>query len=359
MRRRLDGAEICLHGLRSMFLLISVSSEAFSQMMVMRLLQKRLGVKLSRVRDAPELLRQVRGSLGGRLVLLDWSGGEILADKAFPGATGLATQGRRIVAASWTDPYAYVLEDGKEIGKFSHRWFNYVHSVDLTPQGNVLFACAGSDLIAEFTPDGDALWDWFGAEHGYGVRPDGVPAFFDREADYRVIRSGAAEHAMHVNSAIALPNNNVLATLFHQGRSSPLFDRKSARIVLDGLSRPHGVHARNGGYLLSDTLGTGSCCSTSICRYAETPVGTQWLQDAIVTSEGAYLTLENVHLDQLPERNLSNRIAEIQENGNEVRALEVGSSCRLFTVREVDEAHATALASAWGRSGNLESWRWT
>jgi len=107
-----------------MFLLISVSSEAFSQMMVMRLLQKRLGVNVSSTRDAPELLRQVRGSLGGRLVLLDWSGGEILADKAFPGATGLATQGRRIVAASWTDPYAYLFEDGKEIGKFTHRWFH-------------------------------------------------------------------------------------------------------------------------------------------------------------------------------------------------------------------------------------------
>jgi hypothetical protein len=344
-----------------MFLLISVSSEAFSQMMVVRLLQKRLGVNVSSTRDAPELLRQVRGSLGGRLVLLDWSRREILADKAFPGATGLATQGRRIVAASWTDPYAYVHEDGEEIGKFTHRWFNYVHSVDLTPQGNVLFACAGSDLIAEFTLDGEALWDWFGAEHGYGVRPDGVPVFFDRETDYRVIRSGAAEHAMHVNSAIALPNNSVLATLFHQGALISIDrDRKIARVVLDGLSRPHGVHARNGGYLLSDTLGHRVVLldeRLQVCR--EIPVGTQWLQDAIVTSEGAYLTLENVHLDQLPERNLSNRIAEIQENGNEVRALEVGSSCRLFTVREVDEAHATALAAAWGRSGNLKSWRWT
>ena len=165
---------------------------------------------------------------------------------------------------------------------------------------------------------------------------------------------------MHVNSAIALPNNNVLATLFHQGALISIDrDRKTARVVLDGLSRPHGVHARNGGYLLSDTLGHRVVLldeRLQVCR--EIPVGTQWLQDTISTSEGAYLTLENVHLDQLPERNLSNRIAEIQENGNEVRALEVGSSCRLFTVREVDEAHATALAAAWGRSGNLESWRW-
>jgi hypothetical protein len=187
-----------------MFLLISVSSEAFSQMMVMRLLQKRLGLNVSSTRDAPELLRQVRGSLGGRLVLVDWGRGEILADRAFPGATGLATQGRRIVAASWTEPFAYLLEDGREISKFTHRWFNYLHSVELTPQGNIMVACAGGDLIAEFTPDGEALWDWFGAEHGYGVRPDGAPAFFDRNADYRVIRSGAAEHAMHVLPAVRI-----------------------------------------------------------------------------------------------------------------------------------------------------------
>src|SRR5262249_53797941 len=152
-------------------------------------------LNVSSTRDAPELLRQVRGSLGGRLVLLDWSRGEILADKSFPGATGLAMQGRRMVAASWTDPYTYIFEGGKEIGRFTHRWLNYVHGVELTSRGTILVACAGSDLVVEFTPDGEVLWDWFGAEHGYGVRPDGAPAFFDRDADYRVIRSGAAEHS--------------------------------------------------------------------------------------------------------------------------------------------------------------------
>src|SRR5262249_18278090 len=155
---------------------------------------------------------------------------------------------------------------------------NYVHSVELTPQGNILVAIAGSDLIAEFTPDGKMLWDWFGAEHGYGVRPDGRPAFFDRNADYRAIRSSTAEQAMHVNSAIALPNNNVLATLFHQGTLISIDrDHKTAHVVLDGLSRPHGVHARNGGYLLSDTLGHRIVLldeHLQVCR--EIRCGTQW-----------------------------------------------------------------------------------
>jgi hypothetical protein len=266
-----------------------------------------------------------------------------------------------MVAASWTDPHAYILEDGKEIGRFTHRWLNYVHSVELTSRGTILVACAGSDLIVEFTLDGEVLWDWFGAEHGYGVRPDGVPVFFDREADYRVIRSGAAEHSMHVNSAIALPNGNVLATLFHQGTLVSIDrDRKTACVILDGLSKPHGVHARERGYLLSDTLGHRIVLLDERLRVCgEIPCGTQWLQDAIITSEGAYLTLENIHLDQVPEPNLSNRIAEIQEKGREVRALEVGANSRLFTVREVDEAFATAVTDSWKQSGNFDAWRWT
>jgi hypothetical protein len=344
-----------------MFLLISVSSETFSQTMIVRLLQKRLGMNVSISRDAPDLLRHVRGSFGGRLVLLDWSRGQILADKAFPGATGLATQGRRIVGASWTDPYIHIIEDGKEIGKFTHRWFNYIHSVEITPQGNILVTCAGSDLIAEFTPDGEAIWDWFGPEHGYDARPDGAPTFFDRDADYRLIRSGTSDQAMHVNSAIAMPNGIVLATLFHQGTLVSIDrDLKTARVVLDGLTHPHGVHARDGGYLLSDTLGHRAVLlndQLQVC--GEIPCGSQWLQDTIRTSEGSYLTLENVHVDQLPEPNLSNRIAEIREDGKESRVLQVGASCRLFTVREVDGAFAIAVADAWGRSGEFDAWRVT
>ena len=344
-----------------MFVLISISSEVFSRMMSMRLMQRRLGVAASVTRDAPELLQRVRGSFGGRLVLVDWSKREILADKAILGATGLAAQGRRIVASSWIDPCAYVLEDGEEVGKVTHRWFNYLHSVDLTPQGSILLASAGSDLIAEFTPDGELLWEWFGAEHGYGLRPDEIPAFFDREADYRALRSSTAEQAMHVTSAIAAPNNRVLATLFHQGTLIAI-DRDSGavRVLLDGLSRPHGVHPREGGYLLSDTLGHRIILLDEELRAtAEIPFGVHWLQDAICTSAGNYLTLENVHIDQLPEPDLSNRVAEIDASGRQLRALEVGADNRLFTVREVGEPLATALANAWGRTGTFDAWRWS
>ena len=344
-----------------MFVLISISSEVFSRMMAMRLMQRRLGFAASATRDAPELLQRVRGTFGGRLILLDWGNQEILADKAILGVTGFAAQVRGIVASSWIDPHVYILEDGKEVGRFTHPWFNYIHSVDVTPRRTILLASAGSDLIAEFTPDGEVLWEWFGAEHGYGLRPDGNPAFFDRSVDYRPLRSSTAEQAMHVTSAILLPNERVLATLFHQGTLISI-DRNNgaACVLLDGLSRPHGVHLRDGGYLLSDTLGHRIVLLNEdlhVC--GEIPFGAQWLQDAISTSAGSYLTLENVHIDQLPEPNLSNRIAEIDEKGKLLRALEIGADSRLFTVREIGEPLARALVDAWGRTANFDAWRWS
>jgi hypothetical protein len=165
---------------------------------------------------------------------------------------------------------------------------------------------------------------------------------------------------MHVTSAILLPNNTVLATLFHQG-SLISIDRDSgaARVILDGLSRPHGVHFREGGFLLSDTLGHRVVLLNQelhVC--AQISFGSQWLQDTIATSAGNYLTLENVHIDQSPEPKLKNRVAEIDAKGRTLRALTIGADFRLFTAREVDEALAVALANSWGTSGNFDTWHW-
>jgi hypothetical protein len=343
-----------------MFVLISISSEVFGRMMKMRLLRQRLGIGPAAPRDASQVLQRVRSSFGGRLVLVDWTSGEVLADKSILGVSGFAVRGRRIVASSWIEPTALLLFDGEEVGTVTHRWLNYVHSVDLPSSERILLASAGSDLIAELTFDGEVLWDWFGPEHGFGLRPDGKPAFFDRDADYRAMRTSTAEQAMHVTSAMPLPNNTVLATLFHQGVLISI-DRESgaASVVLDGLSRPHGVHRRDGGFLLSDTLGHRIVLlddELKVC--SEIPFGSQWLQDTIVTSAGSYLTLENVHIDQLPEPQLRNRITEIDEKGRQIRAVNIGVDYRLFTVREVDGAHARKLVDVWGLREDFDTWRW-
>ena len=343
-----------------MFFLVSISSEVFQRIMMMRLVNRRLGVDSSVTRDGSEMAQQIRASFGGVLVVLDWTKGEVIASKPILGASGLAVSGGTIVCASWIEPEVRVFHDGEEVATVSHRWLNYLHSVDFSPPGNILLACAGSDLIAEFTLDGEAIWDWFGPEHGYSQCPDGRSAFFDRAGDYRKMRTSTAEHAMHVTSAIALPGSSVLATLFHQGELIAI-DRASgaAKVLLNGLSRPHGIHRRVGGFLLSDTLGHRivlldenlEVCSQIAC-------GSQWLQDSIVTGAGTYLTLENVHVDQLPEPHLRNRISEVDGSGRELRGVEVDVDSRLFAVNEIDEALAHKLAAVWGMRRSFDTWRW-
>ena len=344
-----------------MFFLVSIASEVFDRMMRVRALYRRLGIEASVTRDAPRLLRDVRDSFGGRFVLLDWLRAQVLADIPFAGAAGFAINGDTIMACSWTQQSVHVLRGRETLSSISHRWFNYLHSLDVVANGNYLLASAGSDLIVEVTPRGEVVWDWFGPEHGYDRQPCGKPAFCDRDADYRAIRRSTGEQAMHVNCAIQRDERTVLATLFHQGQLIAI-DRATGGVVVKmrDLSRPHGIHRRPGGFLLSDTLGHRIILlSEDLEVFSEIPCGSQWLQDTIATGADTFLTLENVHIDQLPEPGLTNRIAEVDPTGRTLRSVSVGPDCRLFTVREVSGSFARSLACAWGRSGELAGWNWT
>src|SRR5581483_2479586 len=275
-----------------MFLLVSISMDAFERMMRMRLLYRKLGVEMSISRDTSALLRDVRRSLGGRLVLLDWSEGRAIADVPYLGAMGFAVHDDgAVVAASAFEQCVTVFEGCEKTTVLSHPWFNYLHTLDLTPWGTYLLACAGSDAIMEMTPAGEVVWEWFGPEHGYATRPDGTPVLGDRTTDYRQIRSSTAEQAMHICSAIAISQDTVLATLFHQGQLIAINRASGAVTVeLDGLTRSHGIHRRPGGFVLSNTLAYRIILLDEDLKVrCEMPCGSQWLQDTIVTSTATYV----------------------------------------------------------------------
>lgn len=338
-----------------MFFLVSVCTEEFQRMMHMRALYRQLGIDTSISRDAPDLLRRVRRSFGGRLVLLDWSNGSVLADTCIPGVSGIAVRDDMVIACSWIDQCVYALRGRKKVFAVTHPWFNYIHSIDVTSRNTYLLSSAGSDLIVEITVDGQVVWEWFGPEHGYVTRPEGAVAFFDRSADYRSMRRSTSEQAMHVTSAILLPQQTVLATLFHQGQLISI-DRATGDVTLklDGLSKPHAIHRREEGFMLCDTLGHRILLIDDALNVSsEIICGSQWLQEAIFTSAGTYLTLENVHIDQMPESCLNNRLSEIDGAGTELASLEVEPDYRLFAACEVSEALARKLALAWGNTGDL------
>lgn len=344
-----------------MYVLVSISTEAFDRVMAMRAVYRRMGIDTSAARDAPALLRSVRRSLGGRLVLLNWGAGEVIADKPLAGASGLATRGRMVVACSWIEQSAYLLGADGSTTTVSHPWLNHIHSVDIMPDGALLIASAGSDLIVELSAAGEVVWEWIGPEHGYGARPDGTRVSIDRRIDHRPLRKRTSDQAMHVTAAISASPETVLATLFHQGTLVAI-ERETgrARDVLDGLSRPHGIHRHGRGFIVSNTLGHRILILDEQLRLSqEIRWGSEWLQDSIGLSNGNYLTLENVHVDELPRPGLTNRMTELDGDGRCIRGVDVGPGLRLFTVRELDSGLAAELAAAWGQTREFASWHWT
>src|ERR1700686_86092 len=93
-----------------MYFLVSVPNEAFHRVMSLRALQRRLGIDTSVYRNASDLLRNVEKSFGGRLVLLDWPQGKILANIPVAGASGLAVEEDCALASSWTDHSVHILQ---------------------------------------------------------------------------------------------------------------------------------------------------------------------------------------------------------------------------------------------------------
>src|SRR6516162_10587644 len=170
-----------------MYILVSVPNEAFHRVMGMRALQRQLGIDASVNRDSAELFRMVEASAGGRLVLLDWSKGAILADLPLSGASGLAVNEGFIFASSWTGHRIHVLRGRETDSTVSHPWFNHLHSVELTTRNTLLVASAGNDSLLEIALDGTVLWHWFGPDHGYKAS-DGNTRSFDPNIDYRELR---------------------------------------------------------------------------------------------------------------------------------------------------------------------------
>jgi hypothetical protein len=342
-----------------MYVLVSVPNEAFHRVMRARALQRKLGIEASVYRNSSELMRNVEKSFGGRLVLLDWSNGKIVADTAVEGASGIAVGQDVIFASSWTANQVQVLQPGRR-SCISHPLFNHLHTVELSSRGTLFIASAGADVIVELSLDNQLLWHWYGPEHGFD-RPSPSPWVFDPAADYREVRSSTSERAMHVTCALPLDDGRVLATLFHQGQLI-VIDRETggARVVLDGLQRPHAVHRRPGGFLVSDTLGHRILLlDESLGLSGEIPFGSHWLQDTIQTSAGTLLALENVHIDQTPEPGLSNQIVELDPHGRLLRRLSVPADHRLFTAREIDQAAAQWIIQDWGLTHGLDAWAWS
>jgi hypothetical protein len=152
-------------------------------------------------------------------------------------------------------------EPGKLLKRISHPYFNDLHSLERTKRGLLSTSC-GTDLIIEVDRDGNLLWEWWAAEHGYTVTPSGEPRASGRGGEHRDKYYHTKFQATHLNCATVRDRDEeryILCLLFHQGlliqidRSLPL-EQQKGEIILEGLARPHALEKIPGGWILANTL---------------------------------------------------------------------------------------------------------
>lgn len=302
--------------------------------------------------DPPPVFHEASGCM----LVVDWDGEQILAGRRFPKPFGFALHDDLLYVATWDGEDILAVRGNDVVARLRHPWFNHLHSIDATPDG-LLLTSSGTDLIAEIDYQGRMLWDFFLFEHGYDCGPYPLADLFDRSQNYnhRYIPSYLD---MHVNSAIRVDDQTVLATVF---RSNELIriDRRTNRIetVLDGLHRPHAIRRRPGGYLVSDTEGKSVLLLDNHLRTERViPVPVPWIQDAVL-AEDRLLVVGNQRMTGAPTGNGETEaeaeagsvtgIVEFSLAGSLAKRLDLGSQHRLYMVEPITAAQAHALADSW------------
>ncbi|MBK9715254.1 MAG: hypothetical protein IPO81_28790 [Kouleothrix sp.] len=116
-------------------------------------------------------------------------------------------QDSMLYTCTQTEVLIYALPSFERLGYLSLPCFNDVHHVRPTPEGNLLVANAGLEMVVETTPAGELRRVW----NVLGEDPWGR---FSREVDYRRIET--KPHRAHPNYVFTV-GDEIWATRFHQG----------------------------------------------------------------------------------------------------------------------------------------------
>jgi hypothetical protein len=294
----------------------------------------------------------------GYLMVLDWDSERILAAKKLPKPLGFTLRDGLLYVATWGGEDVRALRGNELVHRFQHPWFNELHSIDATPEG-FLVTSSGTDLIAELDMRGRIVWEYFLFEHGFSRTEYRLAESFTRSENYNN-RYLPSNLALHVNSAILVDPDTVLATVF---RSNELvrIDRRTGEkdVVLAGLERPHSIRRRaRGGYLLSNTeAGEAILLDSELRREGAIPVPLAWIQDTVVVGDRA-MAVGGPRMPSGPvrpelESNVGKptSVLEITLDGTVVRRLDLGPEHRLYMIEPIEQEAALGIANAWGRSG--------
>jgi hypothetical protein len=188
-------------------------------------------------------------------------------------------------------------EPGKLLKRISHPYMNDIHSLERTKRG-LLVTASGTDTILEVDLDGNLLWEWWAAEHGYDATPSGKTRKAERGKEHRDTYYHTRFQTTHLNCAnIQDPERErfVLCTLFHQGqliridRSLPPAEQH-AQVILEGLARPHSIEKTPEGWIFCNSLSKEMVLLDDDLKVTDKiPYDGGWIQDCTRLPNGHIL----------------------------------------------------------------------
>jgi hypothetical protein len=191
----------------------------------------------------------------------------------------VSSKGSRLVIAT-ADELVIFDWNSRQMIRCRNPKFADLHSVFFSDDGRrLLVAATGFDTILELdTTSGETLWCWSAWEHGWIAAPNGSVLVQNPAVARQLRRQGKQvilldpqeftlrhRHSLrglptrsrpcHLNGAVYSHDNQILASLFHQGQLLSI-DRSSghSEVRYTGLANPHGLTPNVGrGYIVTDT----------------------------------------------------------------------------------------------------------
>lgn len=265
--------------------------------------EKRLTAKLgssSGIGGARSGTRDSEPFIGGLFALVDFERKEVISTIESDAAAGFVINGETVYIANMrmNCVYQYELSSGTLIREINHHLFNNLHSLEASGCGFIT-SSSGIDCIVEFTQQGEMVWLWNAADHGFAVNPLNITRDLDLSIDQSQLLYPTLHQSTHVNSALPYGDNKVFATLFHQGTLVSI-DKKSGEIdvIISGLKCPHNIRSFGEAWLLPDSGNNRVLLiSPDLSHVIKTWELTQcdWIQDVCQYDDYSFLVADSNH----------------------------------------------------------------
>lgn len=232
--------------------------------------------------------------MGGEIVLLDPDHltGPLLGILKVRTPMGLYYSDKSKTLFTGSDHWVYGLSKGKLSRRLNNQYFNCIHCISKSIDGNLWVVCTGIDAVIkiDINNPNKTLSSWFATENGYSTSANGNVRYIDRNKRHQGIDDySTPEHTTHINSVLEYKKNKLLATLFHQGELVEIDITTGKTItILKGLKQPHNIRKASFGYILSDTNGKRIIKIDNNLKFIGELTGDfDWIQDAIELVDGS------------------------------------------------------------------------